>query len=82
MALPIIKPGSRWPAYTARTVVGSSPSADTLPDSPGVLWTHETGPKTALPMPVFVAPDTVFVSTADDQFGGLMVRVTKGEDGF
>lgn len=47
-----------------------------------VLWTHETGPKTALPMPVFVAPDAVFVSTADDQFGGLMIRVTRGEAGF
>jgi len=47
-----------------------------------VLWTHDTDPKTALPMPVFVAPDTVFVSTADDQFGGMMVRVTRTEDGF
>jgi hypothetical protein len=46
------------------------------------LWSHETGPKTALPMPVFIAPDKVFVATADDQFGGLMLRVTKGEDGF
>ncbi len=47
-----------------------------------VLWSHDTGPKTALPMPIFLAPDKVFVATADDNFGGMMIRVTHGEEGF
>jgi hypothetical protein len=47
-----------------------------------VLWSHDTGPKSPLAMPIFIAPDKVFVATADDHFGGLMVRVTHGEQGF
>jgi outer membrane protein assembly factor BamB len=45
-----------------------------------VLWRHETPPRTAIPMPLFVPPDRVFVSTSDDHFGGLMIRVVE-EDG-
>lgn len=45
-----------------------------------VLWRHETPPRGAIPMPVFLAPDRLFVSTADDSFGGLMIRIV-AEDG-
>ena len=47
-----------------------------------LLWQHDTDPKTALPMPVFVPPDRIFVATADDSFGGMLIRVEAGEDGF
>lgn len=40
------------------------------------LWFHDTGPKAALPMPIFAEPDKVFVSAADDGFGGLMIRIS------
>ena len=44
------------------------------------LWDHPTGPKAALPMPVLGPPDRIFVATADDHFGGMMIRVVS-EDG-
>lgn len=47
-----------------------------------LLWQHDTGPKTALPMPVFVPPDSVFVAAADDTFGGLLIRITADGDAF
>lgn len=48
-----------------------------------VLWRHPmTDALTAIPMPVFVPPDQIFVATSDDAFGGLMIRVTKNEEGF
>jgi outer membrane protein assembly factor BamB len=46
------------------------------------LWFHETGPKAALPMPVFGPPDRIFVATSDDSFGGVMIRVTREGDTF
>ena len=51
----------------AREVVSLSPTGE-------ILWRHPTEPKSAIPMPVFVAPDRVFVSASEDAFGGLMLR--------
>ena len=45
------------------------------------LWSHETPPKGALPMPVVLPGDVVFVSASDDHFGGLAVRVRRDEKG-
>ncbi len=48
-----------------------------------VLWQFPT-PKAlaAIVMPIFLAPDRIFLSTSDDSFGGHMIRVTRGEAGF
>ncbi len=44
-----------------------------------VLWRHPTAALAIVTMPVFVPPDRIFVASADDVFGGLMLRVR--EDG-
>ena len=58
---------------TGRGITALSPEGEQL-------WFHETDPKAALPMPVFVPPDKIFVATADDTFGSMMIRVVH-EDG-
>jgi outer membrane protein assembly factor BamB len=48
-----------------------------------VLWRFSTPEAlAAIVMPIFVAPDRVFLSTSDDSFGGHMLRVEKQADGF
>ena len=48
-----------------------------------VLWRFPTPDAlAAVVMPIFVAPDQIFVSTSDDSFGGHMLRVIPGDDGF
>ena len=47
-----------------------------------LLWRYEGARRAAIPMPIFVSPDQVFVATADDHFGGVMLRVSEGEEGF
>jgi outer membrane protein assembly factor BamB len=54
-------------------VVGLSPAGD-------VLWRHETAPHAAIPMPVVLAPDRIFISSSEDTFGGLMLRVSREGD--
>lgn len=46
-----------------------------------LLWRHETGPSTAIAMPVDLGGDVLFVSASDDHFGGKAIRVGRGEDG-
>jgi len=46
-----------------------------------VLWRHEVSPHAAIPMPVLVGPDRIFISSSEDTFGSLMLRVTReGEE--
>ncbi len=47
-----------------------------------LLWRHETEPRAAIPTPLFLPPDRIFVSTADDASGGQMLRVIREGDGF
>ena len=47
-----------------------------------ILWRHEVAPHAAIPMPVLVGSDRVFVSSSEDTFGGLMLRVTREGDGY
>lgn len=42
-----------------------------------LLWRHATERRSAIPMPVFLAPDRIFVATADDAFGGRVIRVVR-----
>ncbi len=46
----------------------------------GVLWRHEVSPHAAIPMPVLVAPDRIFISSSEDTFGSMMLRVTREGD--
>jgi outer membrane protein assembly factor BamB len=61
-----------------------SRTRDVVSLSPGgeVLWRHETKPKSAIPMPVFLPPEHVFVSASEDSFGGLMIRVMRRDGRF
>jgi outer membrane protein assembly factor BamB len=45
-----------------------------------VLWRHETAQHAAIPMPVLVAPDRIFISSAEDTFGSLMLQVSRDGD--
>ena len=47
-----------------------------------VLWRHTTAALAIITTPIFIAPDRFFVASADDVFGGLMLQVTAGDDGF
>ncbi len=47
-----------------------------------VLWRHEVAPHAAIPMPVLVGPDRIFISSSEDTFGSRMVRVTREGDGY
>ncbi len=58
-----------------REVVGLSPAGE-------VLWRHETPPHAAIPMPLVLPGDRVFVSSSEDSFGGLMLRVVGEGEGF
>lgn len=53
-----------------------------LSTSGEVLWRWEGERRAAIPMPIFVAPDRVFIATADDHFGGVMLRISAGDEGF
>lgn len=46
-----------------------------------VLWRHPTPQRGAVPMPLFLPPDRIFVASAEDSFGGRMLRVGRREDG-
>lgn len=48
----------------------------------GVLWRHPTTGLAIITTPIFLPPDRIFVASADDVFGGLMLRVSAIEDGF
>lgn len=45
-----------------------------------VLWRHP-GARASIPMPVPVPPNHVFLSSSDDDFGGVMVELAPGPDG-
>ena len=48
-----------------------------------VLWRFATPEAlAAIVMPIPVPPDRVFLSTSDDSFGGHMIRIRPGTDGF
>ena len=47
-----------------------------------VLWRHEVAPHAAIPMPVLVGADRIFISSSEDTFGSLMLRVTRTEEGY
>jgi outer membrane protein assembly factor BamB len=47
-----------------------------------VLWRHETTPHAAIPMPVLVEPNRIFISSSEDSFGGLLLTVTRDGDEF
>ncbi len=47
-----------------------------------VLWRHELPPHAAIPMPVLVGADRVFVSSSEDTFGSLLLQVTREGDGY
>ena len=48
-----------------------------------VLWRFPTPDAlAAIVMPIFMPPDRIFVSTSDDSFGGHMIRVISGDEGF
>jgi outer membrane protein assembly factor BamB len=53
--------------------------AEVVALSPGgeVLWRHPTAALAIVTMPVFLPPDRIFVASADDVFGGLMLRVSE-----
>ena len=54
-----------------------------LSTSGEVLWRFPTPDAlAAIVMPIFMAPDRIFVSTSDDSFGGHMIRILRGDDGF
>lgn len=42
-----------------------------------VLWRHEVSPHAAIPMPVLVGPNRIFISSSEDNFGSTMLRVTQ-----
>jgi outer membrane protein assembly factor BamB len=42
-----------------------------------LLWEHETAPRSAIAIPVILPGDVVFVSTSDDSFGSLAIRVRR-----
>jgi outer membrane protein assembly factor BamB len=47
-----------------------------------VLWRHELPPHAAIPMPVLVGADRVFVSSSEDTFGSRLLQVTREGDGY
>jgi outer membrane protein assembly factor BamB len=48
-----------------------------------ILWRFATPDAlAAIVMPIHVPPDRVFLSTSDDSFGGHMIRILPGTDGF
>lgn len=59
-----------------REVVGLSTTGE-------VLWQWPAeGALSAIPMPIFLPPDRLFVSTSEDAFGGVMLRVSESDGGF
>ena len=54
-----------------------------LSTSGEVVWHFPTPDAlAAIVMPLFMPPDRVFVSTSDDSFGGHMIRIVPGDEGF
>jgi outer membrane protein assembly factor BamB len=54
-----------------------------LSTSGEVLWRFPTPDAlAAIVMPIFMPPDRIFLSTSDDSFGGHMIRVLAGDEGF
>ena len=47
-----------------------------------LLWEHPTAALAVITTPIFYPPDRIFVASADDAFGGAMLRVSKGDGGF
>lgn len=45
-----------------------------------ILWRHEVSPHAAIPMPLLVGSDGIFVSSSEDTFGSLLLRVTREGD--
>jgi outer membrane protein assembly factor BamB len=69
--------GGRWQYVFFRrvgaAVVSLSPQGE-------LLWQHPTKGLAIITTPIFLAPDRIFVASADDVFGGLMLRITE-QDG-
>jgi len=47
-----------------------------------ILWRHTTAALAIITTPVFLPPDRLFVASADDVFGGLMLRVGAADGAF
>lgn len=45
------------------------------------LWRHP-GPPSVIAMPVVLPPNRLFLSTADDDYGGRLLEILRGESGF
>ena len=59
-----------------REVVGLSTGGE-------VLWQWPAeGALSAIPMPIFLPPDRLFVSTSEDAFGGVMLRISESHGTF
>jgi len=69
--------GGRWQYVFFRrvgaAVVALSPQGE-------LLWQHPTSGLAIITTPIFLAPDRIFVASADDIFGGLMLRISE-QDG-
>ena len=53
-----------------------------LSETGEVLWRHEVAPHAAIPMPVLVGADRIFISSSEDDFGGRLLRVSREENEF
>jgi hypothetical protein len=68
--------GSRQLIFSRGTeVVALSPAGE-------LLWRWETSRRAAYTLPLFLPPDRLFLSTSDDNFGGVVLRVQRGDNGF
>ncbi len=47
-----------------------------------VLWKHSTAALAVITTPIFYPPDRIFVASADDGFGGSMLKIANTEEGF
>lgn len=47
-----------------------------------LLWQHPTAALAVITTPIFYPPDRIFVASADDGFGGSMLKIRKSEAGF
>ena len=47
-----------------------------------VRWRHAVSPHAAIPMPVLVGAERIFISSSEDTFGSLLIEVTRQGDGY
>lgn len=58
------------------------PEVVALSTSGEVLWRHGISAVAVIPMPIFLPPNHLFVSSSDDDFGGLMLQIERSDDTF